>query len=214
MRAVTHNRHTPWPRAVAVATIVGGIAGVLAVIIAIVALPASSDGAANTSPSPNSSSRLSGTPSTADNAPPGDPHPTDTYLADIDPANYLSNFVERRSADIDGTTYPKSIVTQCGDPGVDNPATYALGKKYRTLTAVVGVEQQWSFNFTSAVSIIADGKTIKTLTVGISEAKTLSVDVTGVNHLELHCDYGKEKGGKTGQSFVNVAFGDAKLSGS
>ncbi|MGZ3142496.1 NPCBM/NEW2 domain-containing protein [Lentzea chajnantorensis] len=157
---------------------------------------------------PSSSGDLNPTVSTFDN--PSGEVGKDAFVSDIEPAGALGNFVDRRAAEIDGRSYAKSVITVCHNPKDESPAVYTLGKSYASLTAVVGVEGKWPFNYSSTVSIKGDGRTLKSLTVGVSRSQSISVDIRNVNRLELHCSFAIEEG-KAGGYVIEVAFGDAKI---
>lgn len=210
---MTGNNPQHWPRAVAFWTIVGGIASLGALVVAIALWKSAPDSGEPQSRTPGTTSGL------PTNAPPAATFSTASlparestgtyYLSDLEPIGISAEYAVRRAAAINGTTYNKSVVTQCGDSSV-NAATYTLSGRFKTFTAVVGLEDKWGLEYTSAVSIIEDGKTVKTVTVGAGKSQEVTVEVSNAVHLELHCDYGRDKKGTSG-NIVEVTFADGKL---
>ncbi len=90
---------------------------------------------------------------------------------------------------IRGTTYRRGIAT-----AQPSDYHYALGGKYRTFTTDVGVDDDARGNGSVQFEVFADGKPIYNSGVvyGNTPAKRVSLDVSGVNDLELKVTDGQD----------------------
>jgi hypothetical protein len=127
------------------------------------------------------------------------------------PAGDLGSFVEQRLAQIHGKTYPKSIAFYCGSSSGDTPGTYSLNGKAIRFMATVGVEDKWPTSYLVGVSVVGDGHTLKTFSVGVPEPRKISVNVTNVELLQLECDYALDTSDNTPGFNVEVAWGNARV---
>jgi hypothetical protein len=141
----------PWMRFL---TVVGTLATVGALIVAIIALPeseSSTQPSASDSPSAPAPT-ITGTAGSTEPAKPSpstpatqpsrstDRRPVSTYLADIDPTSNGPGVLDSFNAQLSGTTYIHSVRMSCSDFGATShvPVTWPIAGSTR-LTAVVGI---------------------------------------------------------------------------
>jgi hypothetical protein len=170
-------------------TIIGSVVAAVAVVIALILVNSGTPPKAASSPVPPISASAS--PQAGDSAPVVIPKTSSTssfsYLADLSPSGGLGELVVPGPVKIDGSIYPKSISFYCnnGDPAA-TPA-YKLRQNARRFKATVGLEAKWPPHFEAGVSLVGDGRTLRTFSVSVLRPKTVDVNVAGVHNLQLEC---------------------------
>jgi hypothetical protein len=190
-------------------TIIGSVVTAVAVVIALILANSGTPPKAASSPVPSISASAS---SPADEpAPVVTPRDTSTssYLADLKPSGHLAELVKPVPVKIDGSIYPKSILFYCnvGDPTAF-PA-YKLKHNARRFKATIGLEAKYPPHFEAGVILVADGRTLRTLSVSAPRSKTVDVNVTGVHTLQLEC-FGSGQSSTAGWA-IAVALGNARV---
>ncbi|NUS14763.1 MAG: hypothetical protein HOY69_25765, partial [Streptomyces sp.] len=115
----------------------------------------------------------------------GDSTPTDTSLFSL----------ERGSAAVDGVQYDDALRTGAcygGADGYDGYAEYNLGKAYRTLDVVIGLDDN-SPNAGMTFTVLADGKRIFRERATVGKPFHPRFDVSGV--LRLRVEWVSDSGG-------------------
>jgi hypothetical protein len=192
-------------------TIIGSVVAAVVVVIALILVDSGTPPKAVSSPvSPISASASS---------PAGKPAPvvvpktsstsSFSYLADLTPSGNLGNLVDPGPVKINGSIYPKSISFYCnnGDPAA-TPA-YKLRQNARRFKATVGLAAKSSPHFEAGVSLVGDGRTLRTFSVSVLRPKTVNVNVTGIHALELECFSSGIS--PSGGWAVAVAWGNARV---
>ena len=194
-------------------TIIGSVVAAVAVVIALILVNSGTPPKAASSPVPSISASASSP--AGKSAPVVVPKTSSTssfsYLADLTPSGNLGELVIPGPVKISGSIYPKSISFYCnnGDPAA-TPA-YKLRRNARRFKAAIGLEAKWSPHFQAGVSLVGDGRTLRTLSVSVLRPKTVNVNVTGVHTLQLEC-FGSGTS-PTGGWAVAAAWGNARVSG-
>jgi hypothetical protein len=193
-------------------TVIGSVAAVVAIVIALILVNSSTPPKAASSPVPSISASAS--------SPSGKPAPvvipktsgasSFSYLADLNPSGNLGELVNRRPVKIDGSIYPKSILFYCnvGDPTAF-PA-YKLKHNARRFQATIGLEAKFPPHFEAGIILTGDGRTLRTFSVSVLKPKTVDVNVTGVHTLQLEC-FGSGQSSTAGWA-IAVAWGNARVS--
>ncbi|HJY80608.1 MAG TPA: NPCBM/NEW2 domain-containing protein [Candidatus Binatia bacterium] len=193
-------------------TILGSVAAVVSVLIGLTkcsggsspgaALPQGSSIGSPTSTAVGSAHRTVGTAGT----------PSIKYLADMTPGGALSDLVTTGLVQIFGRTYPKSIEFTCGtDPG-DTPGNYSLNGAATKFKGTVGLEDKWSTTYIVGMSVVGDGRTLKTFKVSVLRPRTISVNVTNVQILQLECSDAVDTSSQIGATYpAAVAWGNARV---
>jgi NPCBM/NEW2 domain len=170
-------------------TIIGSVVAAVVVVIALILINSGTPPKAASSPLPPvsaSASSAAGKP-----APVVVPKTSSTssfsYLTDLTPSGNLGNLVDPGPVKIGGSIYPKSISFYCnnGDPAA-TPA-YKLKQNARRFRATVGLASKSSPHYEAGVSLIGDGRALRTFSVSVLRPKTVNVNVTGVHILKLEC---------------------------
>jgi NPCBM/NEW2 domain len=170
-------------------TIIGSVVAAVVVVIALILVNSGTPPKAASSPVPPVSASASSP--AGKSAPVVVPKTSSTssfsYLADLTPSGNLGNLVDPGPVKIDGSIYPKSISFYCnnGDPAA-TPA-YNLRQNTRRFKATVGLGAKSSRHFEAGVSLVGDGRTLRTFIVSALRPKTVNVNVTGVHTLQLEC---------------------------
>jgi hypothetical protein len=189
----------PWhgPRSVAFWTIVGSTAGVLSLIVAIVAFGGSGTNHANIATTPSPDPGLTGSTS----VPPADNSsiatqlsdtPTrvsQTYLADLDPIEGLYSdlsWTKRGGVEISGRSYPHSVQPIC--PGHTQRLEYNVAKKYSQFSAELGIGDDADSNAIADVTIYGDERVLKAATVQVGKSIALKLDIHNVLRLAIQCE--------------------------
>ena len=195
-------------------TITGSVVAAVAVVIALILVNSGTPPKAASSPVPSNSASAA--------SPSGKPAPvvipktsstsSFSYLADLTPSGNLGELVVPGPVKISGSIYPKSISFYCnnGDPAA-TPA-YKLRQNARRFKATVGLEAKWPPHFEAGVSLVGDGRTLRTFSVSVLRPKTVDVTVTGVHTLQLEC-FGVGMTPRSGGWAVPLAWGNARVSG-
>jgi hypothetical protein len=192
-------------------TIIGSVVAAVVAVIALILVNSGTPPKAASSPVPPISASASSP--AGKSAPVVVPKTSSTssfsYLADLTPSGNLGNLVDPGSVKIDGSIYPKSISFYCnnGDPAA-TPA-YKLRQKARRFRATVGLEAKGSPHFEAGVSLVGDGRTLRTFSVSVLRPKTVNVNVTGVHTLQLEC-FSSGISPSAGWA-VAVAWGNARV---
>ena len=192
-------------------TIIGSVVAAVAVVIALILVNSGTPPKAASSPVPPISASASSP--AGKSAPVVVPKTSSTssfsYLADLTPSGNLAELVNPGPVKIDGSIYPKSILFNCnvGDPTAF-PA-YKLEHNARRFKATIGLEAKWSPHFQAGVSLVGDGRTLRTLSVSVLRPKTVNVNVTGVHTLQLEC-FGSGQSSSVGWA-ISVAWGNARV---
>jgi len=196
-------------------TAIGSVAGVIGVIIALVALTRPSGGSAVTTTAPTSSAIVATTPPamTASSSPRTSAtmsQPSVVYLSNLTPAGDLGFSVTPGPAVIYGHTYPNSVGFMCGSSSSDTPGTYKLNGQATEFRTTVGVPDNWPTNYVVGGSVIGDGHTLATFSVSVLKPKAININVSHVEILQLQCSYALDTS-DNGTYAVGIDFGDARL---
>ena len=200
-------------------TIVGGVVAAVAVVIALVEVnpgaPSKADSApvAASSPLPHISASLSS--QAGKSAPVVIPRTSSTssfsYISDLAPSSNLGELIYPGSVKIYGSIYPESISFYCDDGDLPAfPAVYRLKHNARRFEATVGIEAKWPAHYVAGVSLVGDGRTLRTFSVSVLKPKTVDVNVTGVHSLTLEC-FSPGMTSAAGGWNVEVAWGNARV---
>ncbi len=183
-------------------TIIGSVVAAVAVVIALILVNSGTPPKAASSPVPPISASASSPPKTSSTS-------SFSYLADLTPSGNLGNLVDPGPVKIDGSIYPKSISFYCnnGDPAA-TPA-YKLRQNARRFKATVGLEAKLPPHFGAGVSLVGDGRTLRTFSVSVLRPKTVNVNVAGVHTLQLECFSSGIS--PSGGWAVAVAWGNARV---
>jgi NPCBM/NEW2 domain len=195
-------------RSVSFWTVVGGIAAVLALLVAIwgAARPGAVAPSSGTSPSTMTTSVPESSDSVSES--PFSPPPSRqavTYIADIPP---IDNVREPGPVDLSGVSYAHSVFIFCWEPG--SSVEWNVGGVHASrLEGMVGIgDDQDASGLKFKVSVYGDDRLLKTLSVSLAHPEKLDVDVRGVTRLRVST---------TRNNFtydirpVDVAIGDARL---
>ena len=192
-------------------TIIGSVVAAVAVVIALILVNSGTPPKAASSPVPPISASASSP--AGKSAPAVVPKTSSTssfsYLADLTPSGNLGELVIPGPVKISGSIYPKSISFYCnnGDPAA-TPA-YKLRQNARRFKATIGLEAKWPPHFEAGVSLVGDGRTLRTFNVSVIRPKTVNVDVAGVHTLQLECFSSGIS--PSGGWAVAVAWGNARV---
>ena len=191
-------------------TIVGSLAAVLALVVGIARCTGGTS-AASSPPAIAPSVPITTAPAspvaTSSAAASG---PTLAYLADMTPSGDLGMFVTPGLVQIHGKTYPKSITFMCGTTPSDTPGTYSLNGTATRFKATIGVQDNWPTSYLIGGSIMGDGHTLRKFSVSVLKPETINVNVTGVQLLQLECDYAMDT--SDGVTYTaQIAWGDANV---
>lgn len=167
----------------------GSVVAAVAVVIALLQVGSGTKPTAASSPVPHISASASSQAS--ESAPVVMPRASSassfSYLSDLAPSGNFGGLVNPGPVKIHGSIYPKSISFYCnnGDPAA-TPA-YKIRQNARRFKATVGLAAKSPPSFEAGVSVIGDGRTLRTFTVSGLRPKNIDVNVTGVHILKLEC---------------------------
>ncbi|MDX3188615.1 NPCBM/NEW2 domain-containing protein [Streptomyces sp. MN03-5084-2B] len=211
-------------------TKIGGIAAVIAIPIAVIAIivahsdatPAPSASTATTN-APTSSPNLINTPTTDLTT----PYPSDTstsaptgpgtvtYIADMQPiADNWTNEGKIQATPINGVTYAHGMSTaDCFAHDGPFSFEYNLGKRYASFDAVAGVTDFTEDNWKSEIEFSVDGRPAQHVNVQIGHTQKVSFSVAGALRLKIVVS---TTGGQGGCGYPDdqphgPALGDPKL---
>jgi hypothetical protein len=193
-------------------TIIGSVVAAVAVVIALILVNSGTPPKAAFSPVPSTSASTSSP--AGKSAPVVIPKTSSTssfsYLSDLTPSGNLGALVIPGPVKISGSIYPKSISFYCnnGDPAA-TPA-YKLRRNALRFKATVGLEDKFPPHFGAGVSLIGDGRTLRTFNVSVLRPKTVNVNVAGIHTLQLECFSSGIS--PSGGWAVAVAWGNARFS--
>lgn len=193
--------------------ITGSIAAAMAVVIALILV--------NPSTPPKAASSLvtpiaaSASPQARESAPVVIPKTSSTssfsYLADRTPSGSFGELVDPGPVEIHGSIYPKTISFYCNDGDPAAWPVYKLKQNARRFEATVGLADRFPPHFLAGVSLVGDGRTLRTFSVSVLRPKTVDVNVTGVHTLQLEC-FSTSMTSSAGGWNVEVAWGNARVS--
>ena len=177
-------------------TIIGSVVVAVAVIIALIQVnpgtppKAASSSVAASSPVPHISASASS--QAGKSAPVVIPRTSSTssysYISGLTPSSNLGELIYPGPVKIYGSIYPKSISFYCDDGDLPAfPAAYRLKHNARRFEATVGIEAKWPSHYLAGVSLVGDGRTLRTFSVSVLNPETVDVNVTGVHILTLEC---------------------------
>ncbi|MFE7551241.1 NPCBM/NEW2 domain-containing protein [Streptomyces gardneri] len=157
---------------------------------------------ATSTPVPETSAPDADAPETIP-APP--PLPTGTVtLKDLTPlGDYGDDMVGLSTATLGGKAHPNAIVIKYPCQG---PVEYGLNQRYKSLTFTVGLDDN-SLATSGKLTVIGDGKPLRSVMLEINRPQTVTVDLTGVIRLGIQSDI--DDGCTTGA--VVIALGGAVL---
>ena len=192
-------------------TIIGSVVAAVAVVIALILVNSGAPAKSASSPAPSISA---GARSPAgESVPVVIPKTSSTssfsYISDLAPSGNLGELVNPGPVKIDGSIYPKSILFYCnvGDPTAF-PA-YKLEHNARRFQATIGLGAKFPPHFEAFVILVGNGHTLRTFTVSALSPKTVDVNVTGVQTLQLEC-FGSGQSSSAGWA-ISVAWGNARV---
>jgi hypothetical protein len=195
-------------------TVIGSVAGVIGVIVALVALTRPSGGSAVTTTAPTSSAIVATSPAMPASSSPSASatisQPSVVYLSNMTPAGDLGFSVTAGPAVIYGHTYPNSVGFMCGSSSSDTPGTYNLNGRATEFRTTVGVPDNWPTNYVVGGSVIGDGHTLATFSVSVLKPEMIKVNVSHVEILQLQCSYALDTSDNETYA-VGIDFGDARL---
>lgn len=134
-----------------------------------------------------------------------------SYLSQRAPSGNFGELVDPGPVKISGSIYPKSISFYCNDGDPSAWPAYKLRKNARRFKATVGLEAKYPPHFLAGVSIVGDGRTLRTFSVSVLKPKTVDVNVTGVHTVQLEC-FSSGMTSSAGGWNVAVAWGNARVS--
>jgi hypothetical protein len=177
-------------------TVIGSVAAVAAVVIALLEVNSGTSPKSGSSPLaassrvPHPSASASPRPSKSDPVviPRTSGRSPFSYIADLSSTSKLAELIYPGPVTIYGAIYPKSISFYCDDGDLPTfPAVYRLKSNARRFEATVGVEAKWPAHYLAGISVVGDGRTLRSFNVGVLKPKTIDVNVTGVHVLTLEC---------------------------
>jgi hypothetical protein len=192
-------------------TIIGSVVAVVAVVIALILANSGTPPKAASSPAPSISASASSP--AGKSAPVVIPKTSSTssfsYLSDLHPSGKLGELVNPGPVKIDGSIYPKSILFYCnvGDPTAF--PVYKLEHNARWFQATIGLGAKFPPHFEAGVILVGDGRTLRTFSVSARRPKTVDVNVTGIQTLQLEC-FGSGQSSSAGWA-IAVAWGNARI---
>jgi hypothetical protein len=192
-------------------TIIGSVVAAVAVVTALILVNSGTPPKAAASPAAPVSASASARASKS--APVVIPKTSSTspfsYLSDLPPSGKFGTQVQPGQVKLSGSIYPKSISFYCnnGDPNA-TPA-YRLKRNVRRFEATIGIEATFPATFTASVFVIGDGHHLRTLNVGVTKPKAVSVKIMGVHTLKLEC-FSSGTSSAQGWSLA-VALGNARV---
>lgn len=194
-------------------TTIGGVAAAVAVVIAVIQVNPGTPPKAASSPVPHISASASS--QAGKSAPVVIPKASSTssfsYISDLTPSSNLGELIYPGPVKIYGSIYPKSISFFCDDGDLPAfPAVYRLKHNARRFEATVGIEAKWPSHYLAGVSLVGDGRTLRTFSVSVLKPKTVDVNVTGVHILTLECFSPGVTSAADGWN-VEVAWGNARV---
>ena len=134
-----------------------------------------------------------------------------SYISDLTPSSALGELIYPGPVKIYGSIYPKSISFYCDDGDLPAfPGAYKLKHNARRFEATVGIEAKWPSHYLAGVSLVGDGRTLRTFSVSVLKPKTVDVNVTGVHILTLEC-FSPGMTSAAGGWNVEVAWGNARV---
>ncbi|MGH3401454.1 MAG: NPCBM/NEW2 domain-containing protein [Streptosporangiaceae bacterium] len=134
-----------------------------------------------------------------------------SYLSDLTPSGNLDELVDLGPVKIYRSIYPKSISFYCNDGDQVVFPAYKLERNARRFKATVGLEAKWPPHYLAGVSIVGDGRTLRTFSVSGLRPKTVDVNVAGIHTLQLEC-FSPGMTSEAGGWNVAVAWGNARVS--
>ena len=198
--------------------IAGSAVAVVAVVIALIEVNSGTPSKAASSTTPPVSASAS--PQTSKSAPVASksapvviPKASSTssfsYLSTLAPSGNFGGQVNSGPVKIHGSIYPKSISFYCstGDP---TPfPSYKLEHKARRFQATIGLGAKYPPQFDAGIILVGDGHTLRTFNVSGPKPKTVDVNVTGVQTLQLEC-FGGGQSSSAGWA-ISAAWGNARI---
>jgi hypothetical protein len=134
-----------------------------------------------------------------------------SYLSALTPSGNLGEMVDPGPVKIHGSIYPRSISFYCNDGDPSAFPAYKLRQNARRFKATIGLEAKWPLHFLAGVSLVGDGRTLRTFSVSVLRPKTVDVNVTRVHILQLEC-FSSSMTSSAGGWNVAVAWGNARVS--
>ena len=190
-------------------TIVGSLVAAVAVAVALIEVDSGTPSGATSSPVPPTSTRASR--QTSESAPVVPPKASGTYLSDLKPSGDLGELVTPGPVKISGSIYPKSISFYCNVGDATAFPAYKLEHHARRFQATLGLPASSPAQFQAGVLLVGDGRTLRTITVGVPKPTPVDIDVRGVHTLQLEC-FGSGNSA-TGGEAIALAWGNARVSG-
>jgi hypothetical protein len=127
------------------------------------------------------------------------------YFADPNHFRYTDALLgEGFGANINGEPYPQSVVVYVYNKGDRGYVTYVLGRNYRQLRAVVGIDDVSNSAVRARIKITVDNRVAFDRTMGKGEAVPLNLDVNGTYQITFSATH-------VGSGVGTVAFGDARV---
>jgi hypothetical protein len=200
-------------------TITGSVVAAVAVVIALIQVnsgtppKAASLHLAGSSPVPHISASASS--QAGKSAPVVIPRTSSTssfsYISDLTPSSNLGELIYPGPVKIYGSIYPQSISFYCDDGDLPAfPAVYRLRHDARRFESTVGIEAKWSSHYVAGVSVVGDGRTLRSFSVSVLKPKTVDVNVTGVHILTLEC-FSPGIVSAASAANIEVAWGNARV---
>jgi hypothetical protein len=200
-------------------TIIGSVVAAAAVVIALIQVSSgtppktSSSPVTASSPARHTSAKTS---SEADKSAPiviprASSKSAFSYISGLTPSSSMGELIYPGPVKIKGSIYPKSISFYCDDGDLPSfPAVYKLKHNARRFEATVGMEANWPSSYVAGVSIVGDGRTLRTFNVSVLKPKTVDVNVTGLHILTLEC-FAPGITSAASAANVEVAWGNARV---
>jgi hypothetical protein len=150
--------------------------------------------------------RVSNSPDPAVRTPNPPPVPVINYLTDNSQFPDSGNNYRVGRATINGEQYFESLILGSYSQNFTSQMTVVLGRNYKRLQGVIGVDDESRGGLRLRLKLVADGRVLFQRDVGMGEAYPIDVDVTNVYSISFSSDQ------LLRDADGNGAFGDARAS--
>lgn len=104
------------------------------------------------------------------------------FMADL---KAVSSICSKTTANINASAFPNSLSCGTGQPDRPRTGVWLLNRRVQAISGAIGVDDKGKSDATAQITVIGDGKSLGTFSVGYAKPTEINISVAGVLRLEI-----------------------------